>query len=138
MAALILIGVGVYFLWLHPMRIKVDQASVKVEIRDTEAGRNLGLSGRTSLGENEGMLFVFNQPAAYEFWMKDMNFPLDFVWINNGLVVDLSEHIPAPDKLANEPPMTVRPKEPVNWVLEVNSGWIERHQIKTGDQVYRQ
>ena len=77
---------------------------VRVEIRDDTNGRNLGLSGRSSLAENEGMLFIFDTPAVYEFWMKDMNFPLDFIWINNGLVVDLSEHIPPPDKLTNEPP----------------------------------
>ena len=116
-------------------RLQVGQATVKVEIRDDEAGRNLGLSGRPSLAENEGMLFVFDSPARYEFWMKDMNFPLDFIWINDGLVVDLSEHIPPPDKLTNEPPMTVRPKAPATQVLEVNSGWIQFHQIKVGDKV---
>jgi len=139
LAALVLTLAG-WFFWPRSAttpELKVGQAVVRVEIRDDTNGRNLGLSGRSSLAENEGMLFIFDTPAVYEFWMKDMNFPLDFIWINNGLVVDLSEHIPPPDKLTNEPPMTVRPKTPVTQVLEVNSGWVEQHQIKLGDQVRR-
>jgi len=138
LAALVLTLAG-YFFWLKTIstgsRLQVGKSTVKVEIRDDEAGRNLGLSGRINLAEDEGMLFVFDSPARHEFWMKDMNFPLDFVWINDSLVVDLSEHIPPPDKLTNEPPMTVQPKAPVIQVLEVNSGWIEQHQTKVGDRV---
>lgn len=136
LAALVLTLAG-FFFWSTSdgSRLQVGSTTVRVEVRDDEQGRNLGLSGRETLGEDEGMLFVFDQPAAHEFWMKDMNFPLDFVWINDGRVMDLSEHIPAPDKLTNEPPMMVRPNSPANWVLEVNSGWVELNQIRVGDRV---
>lgn len=115
-------------------QVKVGQAVVNVEIKDTEAGRNLGLSGRPSLPGNQGMLFVFDQPAIYLFWMKGMNFALDFVWIDNDQVVDLTEHVPAPDQ-TNQVPVTVKPKVPVTQVLEVNSGWISKNGIKVGDEV---
>ena len=137
LAAIALALAGLFF-WSKVQsnsRLKVGNSVVKVEIRDDQVGRSLGLSGREGLGENEGMLFIFNSPAIYEFWMKDMNFPLDFVWIQDGKVVDLSEHIPAPDKLTNEPPMTVRPDSSVTQVLEVNSGWVEKNRIKVGDLV---
>jgi hypothetical protein len=115
-------------------QLQIGQAVVAIEIRDTPAGRSIGLSGRESLEENEGVLFIFEEPDQYQFWMLDMNFDLDFVWINEGLVVDISEHIPAPDKLTNEPPMTVRPSQPATWILEVNSGWVEANGIRVGDQ----
>ncbi len=140
LAGLALIGLGWLFFsqrligpWPKPDRLQVGSAVVSIEVRDDDAGRNLGLSGRANLEEDSGMLFIFDSPAAYEFWMKDMNFPLDFVWINDGKVVDLHERVPASE--AGLPPMTVRPNSPVNQVLEVNSGWVEKNGVVVGDKV---
>ena len=135
LAALVLTLAGFLFWPKNKLgtQLKVGQTTVAVEIRGDDAGRALGLSGRDGLGNDEGVLFVFDQPAVHEFWMKDMNFPLDFIWINNGRVVDLHERVLVSE--AGLPPMTVRPKKPVNWVLEVNSGWVEQHQVKIGDPV---
>ena len=99
-----------------------------VEVRDTEEGRDQGLSGRESLGEDEGMLFVFDQPGIYGFWMKEMKFPLDFIWIRDNVVMEVME------KVGIEK-MDIRPKEAVDKVLEVNSGWVERQGVKIGDAV---
>ncbi len=101
---------------------------VVVEVMDTNEKRQQGLSGRERLGENEGMLFVFDRPGIYSFWMKEMKFPLDFVWINEDKVVDLREKVGITE-------MNIRPARPADRVLEVNSGWIEKHQIKVGDEV---
>ena len=60
--------------------------------------------------------------------MKEMKFPLDFVWINEDKVVDLREKVGITE-------MNIRPARPADRVLEVNSGWIEKHQIKVGDEV---
>jgi Uncharacterized conserved protein len=61
--------------------IEIGGAEIKVDVADTSAERSMGLSGRKSLKEGEGMLFVFDSPSKYGFWMKDMNFAIDIVWI---------------------------------------------------------
>ena len=69
----------------------------------------------------------------YNFWMKDMNFPLDFLWLNEKKVIDLTENVPAPiDKdLTN---LTLyQPSEPVNEVIELNAGMVKELGIKIGD-----
>ena len=67
----------------------VDLTSLRLEVADTDASRTLGLSGRDSLDSGAGMLFTFDAPGIYPFWMKDMKFPLDMVWIDSGKVVDV-------------------------------------------------
>ena len=108
--------------------ITINGVRVAVEVMDTNEKRQQGLSGREQLGESKGMLFVFDQPGIYPFWMKDMKFPLDFVWINEGRVVDIREKVEITE-------MNIKPGQPANKVLEVNSGWVEKHQIKVGDEV---
>lgn len=81
---------------------QTQQKTHQVEVVNTVQTRKQGLSGRSSLGA-DGMLFVFAQPAQHQFWMKDMKFPLDFVWINQGQVVDLAQNIPAPTSASLAP-----------------------------------
>lgn len=108
--------------------LQVGDAQVIVEVRNTEEGRSQGLSGREKLAENEGMLFVFDQPEIYPFWMKGMKFPLDFIWIKDNAVAEITEDVGV-DR------MDIRPKEAVDKVLEVNSGWVKKQGIKIGDTV---
>ena len=112
-------------------KIKVGRVWVKVIIRDTVEGRKLGLSGFKELKKNEGMLFVFPVAAKYSFWMKEMKFDLDFVWIKDDRVVDITEKVKAKGGEATK----VKPKVSVNKVLEVNSGWVEKNGIKVGDTI---
>jgi uncharacterized membrane protein (UPF0127 family) len=73
--------------------VKAPQGSIEAEIVDTVESRELGLSGRNTLKEGRGMLFVFPQAGRYGFWMKDMNFPIDILWINEqGVVVHVVEN----------------------------------------------
>jgi len=78
------------------------------------------------------MLFIFPKPGRPNFWMKDMNFPLDFIWISGGQVVQLSTNIPA-----TQPPVTLTPDQPIDQVLEVNAGFIDKYGIKVGNEVRR-
>lgn len=113
--------------------ISVGEARVWVEVRDSEQERRQGLSGKEKLQEDEGMLFVFESPAKYEFWMKEMKFDLDMVWIRGDEVVEISEAVPAPKE--GEEPAVVKPKVAVDKVLEVNSGWVGTNGVKVGDLV---
>lgn len=113
-------------------RLTIGERQVCVEIAESAEAIGRGLSWRDSLGENQGMLFIFQNSGHYAFWMKDMRFPLDFIWIADGSVVDLTENVPIP---VGEPLPMYRPRAPVNWVLEVNAGFAARNKIVIGDRV---
>ena len=90
-----------------------------------------GLSGRSFLPEGRGMLFVFEKPGRHGFWMKDMKFAIDIIWIDEGFrVKGVSSNI-SPQSF----PRTFQPPEPIRWALEVTNGWAETHEVKQGDKV---
>lgn len=105
-------------------------ARYDVEIADEVAEQTLGLSFLPSMAETEGKLFVFSESGTYSFWMKDMRFPLDIFWIQDGVVVDLAEDVPAP--LAGQFPVTVMPQAPAHMVLELQAGEAKRQGIGVG------
>ena len=79
------------------------------------------------------MLFIFADKQVRQFWMKDMHFPLDMIWIDGDTIVDISENVPPPG--AGEEPVIVYPKAPVDKVLEVNAGEVEKYGLKSGQRV---
>lgn len=104
-----------------------------VEIADTPEKRNQGLSGREVLGDNQGMLFIFDKPGNYPFWMKKMKFGLDFVFINGDRVVDIIESVAYP--AAGEEPSAVISRQDFDRVLEINQGLVKKLDLKPGAQV---
>ena len=114
--------------------IQVGETIVPVVVADEENERIQGLSGMESLPENQGMLFIYDQPSYYTFWMKEMRFPLDFIWINEGRVVDITTDIQPPSH-EDEPPNTVIPNNPATMILEVPAGFVSEHNIQIGDTV---
>ena len=113
--------------------MRVGGVNVAIEIADTIGKQQQGLSGRERLPEDHGMYFPMGPPQTYTFWMKDMQFPLDIIWIRDGHIVDISENVPYP--VGDHPPAVVQPKEPATGVLEVNAGFTEKHAIKIGDSI---
>lgn len=111
----------------------IGSANINVEIADTDAKRSQGLSDRTNLPDNTGMLFLFPKSGIYPFWMKDMHFPLDFIWISNKKVSDITEKVPNPQNPGDQLPL-YSSREPVDMVLEVNAGFVEKNHIKIGDR----
>ncbi|MFA5125118.1 MAG: DUF192 domain-containing protein [Patescibacteria group bacterium] len=105
---------------------------IKVEIVDTAVSRVNGLSGRESLCASCGMLFVYDNSAKRAFWMKNMNFPLDIIWLNDNRAVGFSEAL---EPEGEEPSRTYASPEPVDMVLEVNAGFVAKNGIKAGDPV---
>jgi uncharacterized membrane protein (UPF0127 family) len=141
-AILIFFGLlaGGYF-WLFKTTPKLTTANLRVgnsafavEIADTLRTRAQGLSGRESLGENSGMLFVFQIPLSYSFWMKDMRFPLDMVWIRKGTVIGATENVPLPSGGVLSLP-TYSPPGIIDQVLEINAGVFKKFDLKIGDSV---
>lgn len=109
--------------------VGVGKTEISAEIADTDTKRTRGLSGRKALGNNEGMLFVFEKPNHYGFWMKEMNFPIDIIWIGEDMRVrGITEHI-SPDTY----PEVFYPPTEVRFVLETSAGFARAHDIKNGD-----
>jgi len=111
------------------------QATVQVEVETTEASREQGLSGRTSLADGHGMLFVFDSPGNYGFWMKDMNFAIDMLFIDaSGKIVTIAANA-SPKGYHQNPPQVFYPATPVQYVLEVPAGFAAQNGITEGEQV---
>lgn len=106
-----------------------------VEVADTPSLRTQGLSGRKEMAQDHGMLFIFEKEEVYSFWMKDMHFPLDFIWIRDDVVADISKNVPVPETDDERFLPTYTPSVPVDKVLEINAGIANELGIKVGDKV---
>lgn len=115
--------------------ISFNGHQLDLEVANTESLRTQGLSGRKTLVKDHGMLFIFPTVGIYHFWMKEMNFPLDFIWINDNKVVDLTENV-SPPKSANEKLTTFTARYPFDQVIELNAGTIKSLNIHLEDKVY--
>lgn len=113
--------------------VLMPKGALQVEVANTRASRELGLSGREKMGDNEGLLFVFDEPGRYGFWMKDMKFALDIIWINqNGVVVDIERKV-TPESY-NEKKTFINKSEAI-YVLEINAGLSEKFGLYLGSKV---
>lgn len=110
--------------------IRIGSQELSVEIADTLEKQIRGLSGHQPLKENEGMLFAYENPRVLSFWMRDMRFPIDIIWIDEGRdIVGIAPNL-SPDTF----PQTFSSAVPVQYVLEVSAGWAELHGVVIGDQ----
>jgi uncharacterized protein len=111
--------------------VHIGGSTLNVEEADTPEARTQGLSGRPTLQTEDSMLFIFDEPGIYSFWMKDMNFSIDIFWIDENLrVVYMKENA----SLASYPE-SFKPATPVKYVLETVAGFAEKNGIKIGDRV---
>ena len=117
--------------------VRVDEVVFPVELAAESEERIRGLSGRASLNSGMGMLFVFENAERFRFWMKEMQFTLDIVWIGPDCqVVDVSENVPFPDPstpLGELPRYS--PESPAQYVLEINGGEAAYLGLGIGDLV---
>ena len=112
----------------HPALI--GKQAISLAISDTEPLREQGLSDTQNLNFDQGMLFVFDSPNIPQFWMKDMNYPLDMIWIDaNKKIVGVAENV-APDTY---PTKTFTPSVPIQYVIEAQAGFYKASYLKVGD-----
>jgi uncharacterized membrane protein (UPF0127 family) len=113
-------------------RIAIGKVELNVFIADTFDKREQGLSGTKYLPPYSGMLFVFPQEGVYPFWMKNMNYSLDLLWINsNGEIVHVSEEV-SPDTY----PSQISSPFPIRSVLEVPAGFFKKENLKIGEKIF--
>ncbi|MEX2270067.1 MAG: DUF192 domain-containing protein [Vicinamibacterales bacterium] len=121
-----------------------DGTAVTLEIADTEAERQRGLMLRDSLAEQAGMLFIFERPGFYPFWMQNCRIALDILWLDDKFqVVSMAESVP-PCRLPGCEPPCASPECPsyapaqgtsAKYVLELAAGFAKRHAVKTGQRI---
>jgi uncharacterized protein len=108
--------------------IKLGDIPIKAELAITNEEREMGLSGKESLPEGTGMLFVFENPGIYGIWMKDMKFPIDILWLDQDKrIITIKEQV-SPDTF----PQVFYSEGSAKYVLELPSGFSERNRIDTG------
>ena len=117
--------------------VRVGDLEFPVELAADQEKRVRGLSGRASLGAGTGMLFVFENAERFRFWMKEMQFTLDIVWIGPSCrVVDVSENVPFPDPSTPlEDLPRYSPESRAKYVLEINGGEAAARGLGIGDRV---
>ena len=111
--------------------VKIAGVTLKVDLALTSEAQEQGLSGRSGLKEDEAMLFVFDHIDKYPFWMKDMNFPIDIIWVGEDLRVVYIKKSALPESY----PETFTPNQNAKYVLEVMSSFSEKNNLKVGDKV---
>ncbi len=115
---------------LESVAILVNGKTIVVELASDTDEQSRGLMFRRSLGENEGMLFVYDSPRMLSFWMKNTRLPLSIAFIDKaGRIVQIEEMKPY-DTITRH-----RSSVPVQYALEMNRGWFKKKGIKIGDTV---
>ncbi len=116
------------FVMIKNLRIYVDLAITSQE-------KSKGLSVKESLKENEGMLFVFDNPRKHSFWMKDMKFPIDIIWISQqNKIIHIERNLqPCIIFLFCK---SYIPNSEALYVLEVVANFTDKNNINIGDTVY--
>ena len=122
-----------YYVSNEPKTAQIEFAGVilTVELATTPAEQQQGLSDRSSMPEDHGMLFIFNQQTEWSFWMHDMEFPLDIIWFNASRQMVFIEPDLPPCPPSSCPVYT----PPVNamYVLEVNAGFAAANHVELGE-----
>jgi len=110
-----------------------DGKTIIADLAKTEEERTLGLMFRNTLNDDQGMLFVFEEEEFYSFWMKNMNFAIDILWLDRQKrIVHIERNVPPCKK---EPCPTYTPDFPAKYVLELKAGSIEKWKLKLYDRI---
>lgn len=136
----VIVGVILFFFgnihtipFLHTSQtVTIDNHTFLVTTATTDQQKEIGLSGRASLPQNEGMYFTFTTPDYYTFWMKGMRFPLDIIFIDSNTIVTIFKNVPVGK--GNFLP-TYKPQQVANAVLEINAGLSDKYGFKVGDMI---
>ena len=129
--------IGMFSFWFytrHPLNgtVTIKGTMFLVDLALNPLEKERGLSYRTSLAPKHGMLFVYDHREQFPFWMKGMNFPLDFIWLDGNTIVDITKNVQPANGLNMQ---VVKPSIPVDKILELNAGEVDQYNIAIGDTV---
>jgi uncharacterized membrane protein (UPF0127 family) len=131
---IILLVAFLMFIYLLPKTpiAEINGHIFSLYLAKTQDEQSVGLAKYNKINQNQGMLFLFQKADNYSFWMKDMQFPIDIIFIENNKVVDVFQNVPV-SLNDNLPVYTTKTK--ANKVLEVNAGLAKKYGIKVGTEV---
>lgn len=115
-------------------KVCIEDVCVSAIVADTPELQQKGLMFRSTLPEGQGMLFVYDRPGRYSFWMKNMHFSLDIIWIDDTLrVSEIMRGVPpCPPEGRCEP---FAPHIPAQFILEVPAGFVDTYNVHQGSRV---
>jgi uncharacterized protein len=110
-------------------QLRAGMHVISAEVADNMSSRSNGLMMRSKMAANEGMLFVFEQPQAHCFWMRNTLLPLSIAFLDDdGVIVNIADMQPKSDE-------SHCAKKPVRYALEMNQGWFAKKAIKADSKI---
>lgn len=114
-------------------QISIDKTKVSALIADSSTKRMIGLMHRKSLDNNQGMLFTFDAEAKHAVWMRNMNFPIDIMWLDkNKNIIDIKTDLKPARFLEFT---TYEPKSDAKYAIELPARFIKKNSISTASRV---
>ena len=115
---------------MEKIEISLNDKKLIAEVAKTKQELNTGLMNRSSLGENEGMLFIFNRPTTVRFWMKNTSIPLDIAYLNSEKVIlEIYNLVPYSENEIQSH------SNQIVYALEVNKDWFSKNGFKIGEKI---
>lgn len=145
-AALLILGVlgalffsqrylgGSFLPFMKTSTATINNQTFDLLIAKTPEEKQIGLSEKTSLPQNAGMLFPFETPGNYPFWMKNMKFAIDIIYIRDNKIITIFKNA-QPAKSPTDSLPVYNSEEPADTVLEINAGLSDKYNFKKGDEV---
>lgn len=131
-----MIGLWVFQYHFGEATVSLKGEQLHVLVAKTPKQLYRGLGKRESLYPYDGMLFLFPLPDRHGIVMRDMQFPIDIVWLSGGVVVDIAPNAPVEgDDVDLRSRMIYLPREDATAVLELSAGWAEKHDLQIGDSL---
>lgn len=115
--------------------IRLSDTNLQVLVAKTPKQWFTGVGGRQSMAPYDGMLFLFDGSSRQGMVMRDTLFPLDIIWLQKGVVVDMAPNVPTEIGRTEEQFTKYYPRTVANMVLELPAGWLTQHPVKIGDSL---
>jgi uncharacterized membrane protein (UPF0127 family) len=110
-----------------------DGSAVTAELAVSDAERQLGLMFRPKINDDQAMLFIFEEEDTHSFWMKNMRFPIDILWLDKDRrIVHIEAQVPPCDQ---DPCPSYPSPQPARFVLEIRSGGASAYKLKLYDRL---
>jgi len=111
----------------------IKDQTFTLTVAETQKEQEVGLSGKKSLAKNAGMLFPYTTKTTPTFWMRNMEFPIDILFISDGKIITLHKNVKPP--VSDQNLQLYSPSAPIDTVLEINAGLSDQYGFKEGDSV---
>ncbi|PIR80195.1 MAG: hypothetical protein COU25_01210 [Candidatus Levybacteria bacterium CG10_big_fil_rev_8_21_14_0_10_35_13] len=131
------IGAFLYFnndKTISSSKVIIKGKEFNAEIANSAEDKQTGLAKYNKINDNFMMVFPFNKKGYYTFWMKDMKFSIDIIYVADNKVVDIFKNVPFPKKESENLPRYTS-SLPADTVLEINAGLFDKYGFKIGDSI---